>query len=247
MGIRDYELKTVTFGVNSAPFLAIRVLYQLADDEESKYPQASQIIRQFMYVDDVLAGADSKAEAQAAIRELKGALESAGLPLRKWTSNNKAILADIPSDHLLRADFLDIDLDLDLGWDDALPQDLCQRWVDFLKNYSVLDQIPVPRWVAFRPHLKFEHHGFCGASQKAYGAAIYVRVEVGSTVIVNLLTAKTEMAPAVLPKMPGAASALYCWTDSTIVLAWLQKPACQWTTFVANRVTKITQFTDVQK
>ncbi|KAH8337105.1 hypothetical protein KR074_011099, partial [Drosophila pseudoananassae] len=39
--IRDYELKTVTFGVNCAPFLAIRVLRQLADDEESKYPQAS--------------------------------------------------------------------------------------------------------------------------------------------------------------------------------------------------------------
>ncbi|KAH8262070.1 hypothetical protein KR038_001985, partial [Drosophila bunnanda] len=39
--IRDYELKTVTFGVNCAPFLAIRVLQQLADDEESRYPQAS--------------------------------------------------------------------------------------------------------------------------------------------------------------------------------------------------------------
>ncbi|XP_041675554.1 uncharacterized protein LOC121530494 [Drosophila eugracilis] len=58
-----------------------------------------------------------------------------------------------------------------------LPQDFCQRWVDFLENYSVLDQIRVPRWVAFRPHLRVEHHGFCDASEKAYGAAIYVRVE----------------------------------------------------------------------
>ncbi|KAH8241576.1 hypothetical protein KR032_009694 [Drosophila birchii] len=35
-------------------------------------------------------------------------------------------------------------------------------------------------------------------------------------------------------------SDIRCWTDSTIVLAWLQKPACNWTTFVANRVAKIT-------
>ncbi|XP_070141605.1 uncharacterized protein [Drosophila kikkawai] len=332
--IRDYELKTVTFGVNCAPFLAIRVLQQLADDEESRYPRASRIIRQFMYVDDVLAGADSRTEAHVAIRELQGALSSAGFPLRKWTSNDKAILANIPSDHLLHSDFLELDSEStaktlgvrwkatsdefffippklvsessftkrqvlsqiaklfdpagwlapfvvrakmfmqdiwlqDLGWDDTLPQDLYQRWIDFLENYSALDNIRIPRWVTFRPHLSIEHHGFCDASQKAYGAAIYVRVEVGSTVEVTLLTARTrvapvktlslprlelcgalllsEMAAAILPKMPGPASALHCWTDSTIVLAWLHKPACHWTTFVANRVTKITQFTEVEK
>ncbi|XP_070142300.1 uncharacterized protein [Drosophila kikkawai] len=332
--IRDYELKTVTFGVNCAPFLAIRVLQQLADDEESRYPRASRIIRQFMYVDDVLAGADSITEAQVAIRELQGALSSAGFPLRKWTSNNKAILANIPSGHLLHSDFLELDSEStaktlgvrwkatsdefffippklvsessftkrqvlsqiaklfdpagwlapfvvrakmfmqdiwlqDLGWDDTLPQDFYQRWIDFLENYSALDNIRIPRWVTFRPHLNIEHHGFCDASQKAYGAAIYVRVEVGSTVEVTLLTARTrvapvktlslprlelcgalllsEMAAAILPKMPGPPSALHCWTDSTIVLAWLRKPACHWTTFVANRVTKITQFTEVEK
>jgi len=34
------------------------------------------------------------------------------------------------------------------------------------------------------------------------------------------------------------------YSDSTIVLAWLAKPACHWTTFVANRVTKITESTE---
>ncbi|XP_043661622.1 uncharacterized protein LOC122625601 [Drosophila teissieri] len=70
--ICDYELKAVNFGVNCASFLAIRVQQQLAEDEESRYPQASQIIRYFMCVDDVLAGADLKTEAHAAIRELQG-------------------------------------------------------------------------------------------------------------------------------------------------------------------------------
>lgn len=32
--IRDYRLKTVTYGTKSAPFLVIRTLLQLADDEQ---------------------------------------------------------------------------------------------------------------------------------------------------------------------------------------------------------------------
>jgi len=154
----------------------------------------------------------------------------------------------------------------DLSWDDKLPIELCQRWNSFLQSYSVLDQFRIPKWVSFRPEFRVEHHGFSDASQKAYGAAIYVRVEVGHKTMVHLLTAKTrvppvktvsllrlelcgalllsEMADAILPNMPMLTSKLHCWTDSTIVLAWLAKPACHWTTFVANRVTKITDSTE---
>ncbi|XP_043062770.1 uncharacterized protein LOC122319504 [Drosophila yakuba] len=105
----DFELKTVTFGVNCAPFLAIRVLQQLAADVELRHPKASNIIRNFMYVDDVLAGADSTEEAQLMVQELRDALKSAGFPLRKWTSNQKEVLAAIQSNHLLNTDFLEID------------------------------------------------------------------------------------------------------------------------------------------
>jgi len=49
----------------------------------------------------------------------------------------------------------------DLGWDDILPIELCQRWNSFLPSYSVLDQVRIARWVSLRP----EHHGFCDASQ----------------------------------------------------------------------------------
>jgi len=54
------------------------------------------------------------------------------------------------------------------------------------------------------------------------------------------------MIAAILPNMPISDSDIFCWTDSTIVLAWLNKPACHWTTFVANRVTKITKVTSAE-
>jgi len=44
-----------------------------------------------MYVDDVLAGKYAQQSAVSAMKKLRGALESAGFPLRKWTSNEKKL------------------------------------------------------------------------------------------------------------------------------------------------------------
>nr|CAA09069.1 polyprotein [Drosophila melanogaster] len=278
--IRDFELKTVTFGVNCAPLLAIRVLQQLAADEELSHPKASNVIRNFMYVDDVLAGADSTEEAQLMVHELRDALNSSS-SRQRWLSKRplqRQVLSQIAklfdpagwlAPFIVRAKIFMQEIWLqELGWDENVPNDLFQRWLNFLQSYSVFEQIRIPRWLSFHPDFKVEHHGFCDASQKAYGAAIYVRGEVGSAIMVQLLTAKTrvapvktvslprlelcgalllsEMAAAIIPQMPTINSKLYCWTDSTIVLAWLSKPACQWTTFVANRETKIAQATKTE-
>ncbi|XP_070141620.1 uncharacterized protein [Drosophila kikkawai] len=107
--ISDFELQTVTFGVNCAPFLALRTLQLLSDDVNAQYPRASHIISNYMYVDDVLAGAHTEAEAILAIQELRAALTSAGFPLRKWTSNERALLKALPKEHLLSTDFLDLE------------------------------------------------------------------------------------------------------------------------------------------
>ncbi|KAH8357074.1 hypothetical protein KR200_003634, partial [Drosophila serrata] len=99
--IRDFELQTVTF--------AIRVLKKLAEDVQGPFPKASRIINQNMYVDDVLARANSRNEAQPSIQELQEALNSAGFPLRKWTANHRSILENIPVEHLLHSEFLELD------------------------------------------------------------------------------------------------------------------------------------------
>ena len=104
--IQDYELQTVTFGVNCAPNLAIRTLLRLAKDIQDTHPIASQILRDNIYGNDVLAGDHTVREAEIAQRQLITALESAGFPLRKWTSNTQQHLADLPKDHQLNADLL---------------------------------------------------------------------------------------------------------------------------------------------
>ncbi|XP_058987179.1 uncharacterized protein LOC131806656 [Musca domestica] len=104
--VLDYELQTVTFGVNCAPYLAIRTLLQLADDTESEFPLAAHILRKCMYVDDVLAGAHDIETALAARDQLIRALSSAKFELRKWTANNRAILDCFPPEHLVDAQLL---------------------------------------------------------------------------------------------------------------------------------------------
>jgi hypothetical protein len=54
--IQVFELNTVTFGVSSAPFLAIRTIQQLADDEGARFPIAEKILKRDLYVDDLLTG-----------------------------------------------------------------------------------------------------------------------------------------------------------------------------------------------
>ncbi|XP_075157708.1 uncharacterized protein LOC142230974 [Haematobia irritans] len=107
--IQDYQLKTVTFGVNCAPFLALRTLLQLAEDEKERFPIGSKILKENMYVDDSLVGAHSVSEALEARNQLIVILESAGFQLRKWTSNRREILEDLPRDHLLNEQFLSFD------------------------------------------------------------------------------------------------------------------------------------------
>ena len=97
--IQEYCLTTVTFGTASAPFTAIRVLHQLADDEKATYPLAGPVLKNDIYVDDILSGSHS-IDATLEIRnQVKEALQSAGMELRKWASNSTEILFNIPVEH----------------------------------------------------------------------------------------------------------------------------------------------------
>lgn len=92
--IATYRLNTVTYGTAPASFLAVRCLQQLALENRQNYPEASRVILQDFYMDDLLSGMDSLEDA----RELKGQVShilcSGGFVLRKWMSNEKEVLLE---------------------------------------------------------------------------------------------------------------------------------------------------------
>lgn len=104
--VKDYQLNTVTFGVNCAPFLAIRTLLQLANECEANNPKVASILRKETYVDDILSGGFSIEETLKVQMQLISILNSAGFPLKKLTANDKELLTNIPPEDLYDMDIL---------------------------------------------------------------------------------------------------------------------------------------------
>ncbi|GFT09023.1 uncharacterized protein TNCV_4104921 [Trichonephila clavipes] len=89
-----YELSTVTYGTVSAPYLAQRTLTQLSMDEEANFPIAASVLRNNLYMDDVLCGAATLEEAIVLRQQLKGILKSAGMELHKLCANHDKLSPD---------------------------------------------------------------------------------------------------------------------------------------------------------
>ncbi|XP_058840722.1 uncharacterized protein LOC131696195 [Topomyia yanbarensis] len=96
--LRVLELKTVTYGTASAPFLATRTLTQLAVDEKLRYPVAAEIVNKCFYVDNALFEFDGIDEAIEAQRQLIEMLKHGGFHLHKWSANSKELMERIPED-----------------------------------------------------------------------------------------------------------------------------------------------------
>lgn len=90
--IKAYKLDTLTYGTKSAAFLAIRTMRQLALDEEETFPIGSRIVQRDFYVDDLISGGDSIEEVVEIKRQVKGLLSRGQFPIRKWCSNESAVL-----------------------------------------------------------------------------------------------------------------------------------------------------------
>lgn len=150
-----------------------------------------------------------------------------------------------------------------LGWDDKLPDHLSDEWVKIRAQLLQCDNIKIDRWMGFSTGAqKVCLHGFADASEAAYAATVYMRVQIDDHIQVTLVAAKTKVAPLkriiTVPNLELSAALLLaelmtkikaalkiqslpavCWTDSTIVLDWLASPPHRWQTFVANRVSRI--------
>ncbi|XP_043259316.1 uncharacterized protein LOC122401314 [Colletes gigas] len=153
-------------------------------------------------------------------------------------------------------------------WDESLPQEMHTKWIEFKKELPLLSQFKVSRQVILANAHDIQLHGFCDASETAYGACVYVRSSnKENNSLVQLICAKSRVAPIktiTIPRLELCAAQLLArlvdtvsrslnlkyskiqlWSDSTIVLHWIQtSPHCL-KTFVANRVAEIQSLTNV--
>lgn len=324
--LRDYQLCTVTYGTKSAPWLAMRTLKQLAIDDGHKHPEAAKILETECYVDDVISGNNCIKKAQQLQLSLIQLLRGGGMNLRKWSSNDRALLENLNEDQISKQNTFDfkseetsktLGLGWDhrsdtfyfnwpvaqaklstkrsllseiskfydplgwlspvtvkakllfqklwiskLGWDDKVPSDIHNEWVKLNAELTYIKTMKINRWIG-DTQKRVELLGFCDASEKAYACVIYSRVNNEHCApVISLLVAKTRVAPltqkTTLPRLElcgagllahliqkakealsGFNISVQAWSDSQVVLAWIQGDSSKWETYVANRVAKI--------
>ena len=131
------------------------------------------------------------------------------------------------------------------------------EWAGYYAQLPLLNNITFPRRTIIDQAVDIQIRGFCDANEKAYGACIYLRTtDACGRVQIELLLAKSRVAPLKQQSIPGIklCGALLLtslvdtvqkalrfnterpifWTDSTIVLHWLNTSPHTLKTFVAN-------------
>lgn len=158
---------------------------------------------------------------------------------------------------------------LDVHWDESIPSDIDFKWRKPKAQLPIINQYNIPRCVKHSTGPRcVQLHDFCDASQRAFGACVYIRTQIGKDKFRSeLLCSKSRVAPiksVSLPRLELSAALLlsqlickiktaieltdiriFLWSDSTITLNWISSPSRKWTVFVANRVGKIQRLTDV--
>ncbi|XP_043283141.1 uncharacterized protein [Venturia canescens] len=156
---------------------------------------------------------------------------------------------------------------LKLDWDESVTQNIHTEWTTYCEELHILSTWSYERHVILREACEVQLHGFCDASEKGYGACIYLRsIDRSGNVACRLLCSKSRVAllkQLTIPRLELCAAQLltklynhvyetidikfnnvYLWTDSTITLHWINTSSHKLKTFVSNRVAEIQEKTN---
>lgn len=149
-----------------------------------------------------------------------------------------------------------------IEWDEMVPESILSSWLRIVSELPALEHIQINRWLGLNSQTQWSTHAFCDASEAAYAASVYARIEHSTGEIsCNLIAAKTKVSPLKVVSLPrlelcGAVLLaklvrkvmralsintieIHGLTDSQIARAWISKHPSIWKTFVANRVSEI--------
>ncbi|XP_050684778.1 uncharacterized protein LOC126979511 isoform X3 [Leptidea sinapis] len=147
-------------------------------------------------------------------------------------------------------------------WDEPVSEDIQRSWESFQNTLPLLNNIEIPRWISCDSPIKLQLHVFTDASERAYGACVFVRsIHADGSVHVHLLSSKSKVAPikpATMPRLELCAALMGArlhskvlqsltlkfnesvfWCDSTIVLGWLSMTPSNLKPFVRHRISEI--------
>ena len=170
---------------------------------------------------------------------------------------------------ILMKHFIQLLWKANVGWDDTIPSEIQKSWIQIIHELPLLSKLRIPRFVCDNhPSTSYQLIGFADASSKAYCATIYIRIIQSDKISVHLLTSKTRLAPVKTVSIPRLElcgvvllAKLYksltffinrldksvlnpiFFTDSSVVLGWLNTLPCNLKVFVANRVSEVLDLT----
>lgn len=143
-------------------------------------------------------------------------------------------------------------------WDEKVSDNIYDEWVKIRADIGRIKEYRIPRWIRNKENDVIELHGFCDASLNAFSCVVYAQ----NKGVVTLVAAKTKLVPhnkiITIPRLELSGAHLlaklmkkikhsfnkyrittFGWTDSKILLGWLQGEQNRWKPFVANRVEQI--------
>ena len=152
-----------------------------------------------------------------------------------------------------------------IDWDEAVPPDIYRTYQKWRVELSILSNKIIPRcyFPCCSRDCEIQLHGFSDASEEAYAAVVYLRVQApDNSIHVSFVMSKTRVAPLkrlTIPRLELCGALLlakilshvqrtldysscevHAWTDSTVVLGWLNGDPRRFKTFFGNRVSQIT-------
>lgn len=154
---------------------------------------------------------------------------------------------------------------LNVDWDGPLPKNVLEKWELWKNDLLSLERVKIPRCFKPADFGKVESmslHHFSDASTSGYGQCTYVRmVNNKGQVHCSLVMGKARVAPIrpiTIPRLELTAAVLSVkisesvrkelrlqvdfekyWTDSQVVLGYIQNNARRFHVFVANRIQQI--------
>ncbi|XP_045773302.1 uncharacterized protein LOC123872805 [Maniola jurtina] len=118
--IRTFQFNRVPFGLKSSPYLAMRSVRQLCQDEGNRFTEAAKIAESQLYMDDLVHSATNDQTAKTLSQELINLFKSGSFELIKWSSNSSTLLCSLPDTHRASVNFTDSNNTtkvLGLSWD----------------------------------------------------------------------------------------------------------------------------------